>query len=413
MSSTLPVTSFPKNKIRILFLEGLHQSAVDTLNAAGYTNIDYHTRSMPEDKLIKALQGVHIMGIRSKTQITENVIKNANRLLGLGCFCIGTNQVNLDCATEMGITVFNSPYSNTRSVAELVIGNIIMLIRRVPEKNKAAHTGIWLKDATGSYELRGKTLGIIGYGHIGSQVSVLAEGFGMNIIYYDTEMVLTLGNAVAVGSMDELLKRSDIVTLHVPGTPETKNMLTAERQAQMKSGSILLNLSRGDVVDLEALTANLRGGHISGAAIDVYPEEPKKRGALFSTPLQGLDNVILTPHVGGSTQEAQKNIGIDVATKLIKLLDKGSTTGSLTVPPLNLPTQDKTHRIVHIHLNQPGVLSEINNILSELGLNILAQYLNTNSKIGLVVLDVDQNTTPKTLEKLKTVKGTLRSWILY
>ena len=412
-SPTPAVTSFPKDKIRILLLEGLHQSAVDTLNTAGYTNIDYHTRSMPEDELIEALQGVHVVGIRSKTKMTEKVIKSANRLLGLGCFCIGTNQVDLNCATQTGIAVFNSPYSNTRSVAELVIGNSIMLIRRVPERNKAAHAGTWLKDAAGSFELRGKTLGIIGYGHIGSQVSVLAEGFGMKVIYYDTEMVLPLGNAVAVDSLDELLKLSDIVTLHVPGTPETKNMLTAQRQAVMKQGSILLNLSRGDVVDLEALTANLRGGHISGAAVDVFPEEPKKKGESFSTSLQGLDNAILTPHVGGSTQEAQKNIGIDVATKLINLLDRGATTGSLTVPPLNLPTQDQTHRIVHIHHNQPGVLSEINSILSKLGLNILAQYLNTNSEIGLVVLDVDQNTTAETLKKLKAVHGTLKAWILY
>ncbi len=413
MSASTPITSFPKDKIKILLLEGLHQSAVDTLNKAGYTNIDYHKRSMPEDELIETMQGAHVVGIRSKTQMTENVLKNANRLLGLGCFCIGTNQVDLQVATESGITVFNSPYSSTRSVAELVIGNAIMLIRRVPERSKAAHAGTWLKDAAGSFELRGKTLGIIGYGHIGSQVSVLAEGFGMNVIFYDVETVLPLGNANSVDSLDELLEVSDVVSLHVPGTPETKNMLDANRQAKMKQGSILLNLSRGDVVDIEALAANLRGGHISGAAADVFPEEPKKKGDSFATPLQGLDNVILTPHVGGSTQEAQKNIGIDVANKIVNLLDKGSTMGSLTVPPLNLPTQASTHRIVHIHLNQPGVLSEINNILSKLGLNILAQYLNTNSTIGLVVLDVDQKTTKDTLEKLKAVQGTLRSWILY
>ena len=331
----------------------------------------------------------------------------------IGCFCIGVNQVDLRAATKNGVAVFNAPYSNTRSVAELVIGLSILLIRRIPDKNKAAHEGIWMKDAKNSYELRGKTLGIIGYGNIGSQVSVLAEAMGMKVIFYDVETKLPLGNAEDAKSMKELLSRADIVTLHVPETSQTKNLITKNNLKYFKKGAILINYARGEVVDLEALRKAILDGHIGGAAIDVFPWEPEKNGDRFQTPLQDLPNVILTPHVGGSTEEAQQNIGEDVSTKLFNFLEKGITFGSHTVPGLALPPQEGSHRILHIHNNVPGVLSEINTTLSKNNINILGQYLKTNDEIGYVVLDVDKQISSKALHLLREVKQTIKVRILY
>ena len=412
-STKRSLTSYPKDKIKILLTEGVHKCAVKEFNNAGYHNIEYLTKALSEQELLKKIKDVHLLGIRSKTNVPRVVFEKANKLLGVGCFCIGVNQVDLDAATETGVTVFNSPYSNTRSVAELVIASSIMLVRKIPEKNEAAHRGVWLKEAKGSYELRGKTIGIIGYGHIGSQVSVLGESMGLNVIYYDIVPKLPLGNARSVKSLNELLKRSDVVTLHVPATSETKNMMTATRLRQMKKGSILLNLSRGNVVDIDALKDALDSKHLSGAAIDVFPVEPKSKGEMLETPLRDMPNVILTPHIGGSTVEAQENIGMDVSAKLINLVDAGATVGSHTVPPLSLPTQKDTNRILHIHHNVPGVLSEINSILRDLNVNIVGQYLKTNEKIGYVVLDIEGTIAKKALEQLKKIEHTIRARILY
>lgn len=406
-------TSYPKDKIKVLLLEGLNKSAVDTFEQAGYTNIEKYDKALGEDELIKKLKDVHILGIRSKTQITEKVLKNAPKLLGLGAFCIGTNQIDLVTATKLGIAVFNSPYSNTRSVAELVIGESIMLIRRLPDKDRAAHQGNWQKDAKGSHELRGKTLGIIGYGHIGSQVSVLAESMGLKVIYYDVEPKLPLGNAEPVDSMDKLLKRADIVSLHVPGIPTTVNLLNEEKIQKIKKGAILLNLSRGNVVDLDAARKALDSGRLSGMGVDVFPVEPKQKGEGFVSPLQGAPNTILTPHIGGSTEEAQVNIGFDVAGKLVNWLDNGSTVGSLTVPALNLPIQLDTNRFLHIHANQPGVLSELNSIVGKMNVNIVGQYLKTTEDIGYVVLDTQKKDPKDLLKALDKAKHTIRTRILY
>jgi D-3-phosphoglycerate dehydrogenase len=407
-------TSYPKEKIKILLLEGVSPSAVEEFRQAGYTNITTNSKALGEAELAEAIQDVHILGIRSKTNITKRVFEKAEKLLGVGCFCIGTNQVDVKTATQDGVTVFNSPYSNTRSVAELVIANIIMLMRRVPEKNTAAHKGDWMKDSSGCFEIRGKTLGIVGYGHIGSQVSVLAESLGLKVIYYDIEPKLPLGNATPIKSLTDLLKKADIVTLHVPGGKGTENLLSAARIKGMKKGAILLNLSRGGVVDLDALRDALVSGDIGGAGIDVFPIEPEGKGDKFQSPLQNLPNVILTPHVGGSTEEAQVNIGIDVATKLISLMDTGSTMGSVSVPGLSLPVQQGTHRLLNIHKNVPGILSEINSIMSGMNVNILGQYLKTNEEIGYVVLDVDKRSdSGEVLKKLREVKHTIKARILY
>ncbi|MDR9419244.1 phosphoglycerate dehydrogenase [Gracilimonas sp.] len=405
--------SYPKKNIKVLLLEGIHQSAVENFKDHHFVNIETHDVAWSEEELLENLEDVHLIGIRSKTQITEKVIKNAPKLKGIGCFCIGTNQVDLKAATMDGVTVFNSPYSNTRSVAELVIAESIMLMRRIPLRDKKAHEGTWLKDAKDSYEVRGKKLGIIGYGHIGSQVSVLAENMGFDVYYYDIEPKLPMGNATRVESMDELLQISDIVTLHVPATPSTELLIDAEALNQMKEGSILLNLSRGSVVDIPALRDALKSGQIAGAGVDVYPQEPESKGESFKTELQNIPNVILTPHIGGSTIEAQYNIGKDVSTKLINLIDNGTTVGSHTVPPLNLPVQKDAHRILHVHENKPGVLSEINNLLSEMDINILGQYLKTNEYIGYVVLDIDKESVERILDEMNKVKHTIRTRILY
>lgn len=406
-------TSYPKEKIRILFLENISEAAVKNFRQHGYTRVEKISKALSEEELIKEIRDVHILGIRSKTHITPNTLNAAKKLQAIGCFCIGVNQVDLKSAMEHGIAVFNAPYSNTRSVAELVIGAAIMLIRRIPDKNKAAHEGIWMKEAKGSYELRGKTLGIIGYGNIGSQVSVLAESLGMKVIFYDVETKLPLGNAEDAKSLKELLSRADVVTLHVPETSQTTNLVNKNNLKYFKNGSILINYARGEVVDLEALRKALLDGHISGAAIDVFPQEPEKNGDRFQTPLQDVPNVILTPHVGGSTEEAQQNIGEDVSLKLFNFLEKGITFGSHTVPALSLPPQEGAHRILHIHKNVPGVLSEINTELSKHHINILAQYLKTNNEIGYVVLDVDKKISGEAFRLLKEVKATIKVRLLY
>ncbi len=406
-------TSYPKEKINILLLENISETAIQNIKNAGYASVKKYTGALNEEDLINEVKDVHMLGIRSKTNITQKVLDHAPKLQAIGCFCIGTNQVNLKSAAQHGVTVFNAPYSNTRSVAELVIGSSIMLIRRIPDKNIAAHEGKWMKDAKGSFELRGKTLGIIGYGNIGSQLSVLAEALGMKVIFYDTLTKLPLGNAVACKSMKELLGRADVVSLHVPELESTKNLINKQAIKQFKKGSILINYARGEVVDIEALAAALKNGDLGGAAIDVFPVEPEKNGDAFSTPLQGLPNVILTPHIGGSTQEAQENIGVDVSSKLVNFLEKGITYGSHTVPPINLPLLAGAHRILHIHRNVPGVLSEINTTLSNASINILGQYLATNEMIGYVVLDVDKQLSKNAFELLKHVKETIKVRMLY
>lgn len=406
-------TSYPKDKINILFLENISDVAVKFFNASGYSNVTKLSGALSEEQLIKEIKNVHLLGIRSKTKITPKVLAAAEKLQAIGCFCIGVNQVDLKTATKQGVAVFNAPYSNTRSVAELVIGASILLIRKIIDKNIAAHKGIWLKDATGSYELRGKTLGIIGYGNIGSQLSVLAESLGMKVIFYDTETKLPLGNAVAKKSLKEVLSNADVVSLHVPDLPSTKNLINKGNIKYFKKGSILINYARGEVVDLDALAKALSSGEISGAAIDVFPWEPEKNGETFTTPLQGLPNVLLTPHIGGSTQEAQQNIGDDVSAKLFNYLEKGVSFGSHTIPPLSLPPQEGTHRILHVHNNVPGVLSEINTQLSKHKINILGQYLKTNDNIGYVVLDVDKGLSKNALELLKDVKATIKVRMLY
>jgi D-3-phosphoglycerate dehydrogenase len=406
-------TSYPKQKIKILLLENVSTSAFERFEEAGYADIKKANGAMSEEELKKAIKDVHILGIRSKTQVSKAVLNQAEKLLSIGCFCIGTNQVDLKTANEKGVAVFNAPYSNTRSVAELVIGLMIMLIRKVSDKNIAAHKGIWLKDAKGCYEMRGKTLGIVGYGNIGSQVSILAEAFGMRVVYYDVERKLPVGNAQGVSKLNDLLKQADIVTLHVPGGNGTKNLINSTALSQMKKGSLLLNYSRGEVVDLDALKKALEKNHIAGAAIDVFPWEPEKNGDAFETPLQGLSNVILTPHIGGSTEEAQLNIGEDVADKLVAYLETGSTYGSHTLPVINVPPLSSKHRILHIHKNIPGVLGDINTKLSTHNINISGQYLSTNEAVGYVILDIDSKLSKSALALLKEVKGTIKTRMLY
>lgn len=394
-------------------LENISDAAVEGLRAGGYANVQKINGALSEEQLIDAVQGVHLLGIRSKTRVTRDVIEAADKLLAIGAFCIGVNQVDLRAATESGVAVFNAPYSNTRSVAELVIGLCVMLIRKIADKNAAAHRGEWLKEASGSFELRGKTLGIIGYGNIGSQVSTMAEAMGLQVIYYDAATKLPLGNAKQTSDLKDLLKRSNIVTLHVPSDATTRNMIDAEALKAMRKGSILINHSRGDVVDLDALAKALRSGKLAGAAVDVFPEEPEKNGDPFTTVLQNLPNVILTPHIGGSTEEAQANIGLDVTSKLIKYLDFGTSEGSHTVPPVSLPPQAGTHRILHIHRNIPGVLGEINSRLSDHGINITGQYLKTNDEIGYVILDVESKLSKEAFELLKDVPGTVKARMVY
>lgn len=411
--ATAQQTSYPKEKIKVLLLENISDLAVKNFQSQGYVSVEKLTKALTEDELVKAIKDVHILGIRSKTMITPKVLAAATKLQAIGCFCIGVNQVNLQSATEHGVAVFNAPYSNTRSVAELVIGLSIMLIRRIPDKNKAAHQGIWMKDAKGSFELRGKTLGIIGYGNIGSQVSVLAEAMGMKVLFYDAETKLPLGNAVDGKTLKEVLGKSDVVTMHVPDTTQTRNIINKTTIKYFKKGSILINYARGEVVDLDALRKAIIEGHIAGAAIDVFPWEPEKNGDTFQSPVQDLPNVILTPHIGGSTEEAQQNIGEDVSNKMLNFLEKGITFGSHSVPALALPPQEGSHRILHIHKNVPGVLSAINTQLSRHNINIVGQYLKTNETIGYVVLDVDRKLSKQAVQLLKEVKETIKVRLLY
>lgn len=407
------LTSYPKEKINILFLENISEAAAEQFTATGYSSVKKIKGAISEADLIKEIKNIHILGIRSKTQITAAVLQAASKLQAIGCFCIGVNQVDVNAASASGIAVFNAPYSNTRSVAELVIGASILLIRKIIDKNKAAHEGKWMKDATGSHELRGKTIGIIGYGNIGSQVSVLAEALGMKVIFYDAETKLPLGNASDSKSLKELLQTSDIVTLHVPEIDSTKNLINRQTLANCKQGAIIINYARGTVIDLSALQKAILSGHIGGAAIDVFPDEPEKNGDSFVSVLQNLPNVILTPHIGGSTQEAQNNIGLDVSTKLFNYLEKGISTGSHSIPALALPPQEGAHRILHIHNNVPGVLSSINTLLSKNKINILGQYLKTNDSTGYVVLDLDKSLSKNAMELLKSVKGTKKVRMLY
>jgi D-3-phosphoglycerate dehydrogenase len=412
MSTSLK-TSYPKDKIKVLFLENISDAAVQYFKIQGYTDVKKVAGALSEEDLIKVIKDVHILGIRSKTFISKKVLDHAKKLQAIGCFCIGTNQVDMKACKQKGIAVFNAPYSNTRSVAELVIGSSIMLIRKIIDKNTAAHKGIWNKDAKGSFELRGKTMGLIGYGNIGTQTSIMAEAMGMKVKFYDVETKLPLGNAHAVKSIKELVSTSDIISLHVPETASTKNLISKEVLKQFKQGSILINYARGEVVDLDALAAALKAKQLSGAAIDVYPWEPEKNGDHFETPLQGLSNVLLTPHVGGSTEEAQENIGEDVSIKLYQYLERGVSNGSLSIPTISLPPVDGAHRILHIHNNVPGVLSAINTVMSKNKINIVGQYLKTNEEIGYVVLDVDSKLSKTALALLKEVKETIRVRLLY
>lgn len=405
--------SLGKDKIRFLLLEGVHQNALDVLHAAGYTNIEYLKTALDEDVLIEKIKDAHFVGIRSRTQITERVLEAADKLIAIGCFCIGTNQVNLDAAMARGIPVFNAPYSNTRSVAELVLGELILLLRGIPEKNFLVHRGGWSKSAEGSYEARGKTLGLVGYGSIGSQLSVLAESLGMKVIYFDVITKLPLGNARQVGTMDELLAQSDVVSLHVPELPSTKDMMKAEQFAKMKKGAIFINAARGTTVDIEALADAIKSKHLGGAAIDVFPKEPKANDEEFMSALRGLDNVILTPHIGGSTLEAQANIGLEVAEKFVRYSDTGATTTAVNFPEVAIPQQEGTHRLLHIHQNVPGVLSAVNSLFAENNINICAQSLMTKGDVGYLVIDVEDSDSEVALEKIQGVAGTLRVRVLY
>ncbi|GAA5647970.1 MULTISPECIES: phosphoglycerate dehydrogenase [Vibrio] len=405
--------SLDKEKIKILLLEGVHPSAVEVLQAAGYTNIEYHKGSLPEDELLEAVKDVHFIGLRSRTNITQQVIDSAEKLVAIGCFCIGTNQVDLNAAAKRGIPVFNAPFSNTRSVAELVLGQVLLLLRGIPEKNALAHRGIWKKSADHSFEARGKRLGIIGYGHIGTQLGIIAENLGMRVYYYDIENKLSLGNATQIHTMSELLNKCDVISLHVPETPETKDMMGEAEFARMKPGAIFINAARGTVVDIPALCHALESGHLAGAAIDVFPVEPKTNADPFESPLQKFDNVILTPHVGGSTQEAQENIGVEVAGKLAKYSDNGSTLSSVNFPEVSLPEHRGTSRLLHIHTNRPGILTQINTIFAQDGINIAGQYLQTSADIGYVVIDVETERSEEALAKLKGIEGTIRARILH
>ncbi|GLS24922.1 phosphoglycerate dehydrogenase [Marinibactrum halimedae] len=405
--------SLDKDKIKIVLLEGIHSSAVATLNEAGYHNIDTYKTALPEEKLIEVIKDAHFIGIRSRTQLTRRIFEHAEKLTAVGCFCIGTNQVDLGAAQEHGVAVFNAPYSNTRSVAELVLAEAILLLRGIPEKNAVCHRGGWMKTAVGSYEVRGKTLGIIGYGAIGTQLSVLAESLGMKVRFYDVVTKLPLGNAQQIRNLNDLLGMADIVSLHVPELPSTKMMMGADQLAQMKPGAVLINASRGTVVDIEALAASLESKHLSGAAIDVFPVEPRGNDDEFLSPLRNIDTAILTPHIGGSTQEAQENIGLEVAEKLAKYSDNGTTISSVNFPEVALPQHGEAHRLLHIHKNIPGVLTAINRVFSDNNLNICSQYLQTNEKVGYVVLDVDSGDSDLALEQLKQIEGTIRARVLF
>jgi D-3-phosphoglycerate dehydrogenase / 2-oxoglutarate reductase len=405
--------SLEKDKIRILLLEGVHDTAVENLKMHGYTNVELLKEALTGDDLINKIKDAHMVGIRSRTQLTEEVIAAADKLMAIGCFCIGTNQVDLNAALVRGIPVFNAPYSNTRSVAELVVAQAVMLMRGIPQRNAACHAGGWLKNAKDSYEVRGKVFGVVGYGNIGAQASVLAESMGMKVFFYDTVTKLPMGNATQVASLNELLAMSDVVSLHVPDTAATRWMMGEEQIRAMKPKSHLINAARGKVVDIDALAGALRDGHLLGAAIDVFPEEPKSNDDEFISPLREFDNVILTPHVGGSTQEAQENIGGEVSEKLARYSDNGSTLSAVNFPEVSLPAHPDMHRLLHIHQNVPGILTQINTALSENNINIRGQYLQTNESIGYVVVDVQSECSALALQKMGDIDGTIRTRVLF
>ncbi len=405
--------SLEKSKIRFLLLEGVHPSAVETLQRAGYHNIEQHQKALPPEELKRAIADAHFVGIRSRTQLTEDIFDAAKKLVAVGCFCIGTNQVDLRAATARGIAVFNAPFSNTRSVAELVIAEAILLLRGVAEKNAAAHRGEWLKTAANSFEIRGKKLGIIGYGNIGMQLGVMAEGLGMQVQFFDVTNKLPLGNARQVASLEQLLASSDVVSLHVPENRSTGNMIGAGQLAQMKPGSILINASRGTVVDIDALAGQLASGRLGGAAIDVFPVEPRSNDEEFLSPLRQFDNTFLTPHIGGSTIEAQENIGTEVAEKLARYSDNGTSTSSVNFPEVALPEHAGSHRLLHVHHNVPGVMGEINRVFSDNKLNIVAQFLQTNEAIGYVVIDIEAEYSDLALARLSSIEGTIRCRVLF
>ncbi|MEM6707737.1 MAG: phosphoglycerate dehydrogenase [Pseudomonadota bacterium] len=409
----MDATSLAKNKIRVLLLEGIHQSAVDAFAAAGYSNLERRPGALQGNDLAAALADVHILGIRSRSQLTNAIINQAPKLFAVGCFCIGTNQVNLDAARGRGVPVFNAPYSNTRSVAELVLAEAILLLRGVPRRSMQMHRNEWQKSANNAFEVRGKTLGVVGYGNIGAQLGVLAESLGMRVLFYDVIKKLKLGNAQQVDTLPELLAAADVVSLHVPATPQTANMIGAAELAHMKPSAVLLNASRGNVIDIDALAAALRGDALLGAAIDVFPEEPKSNEDPFASPLVGLDNVILTPHIGGSTVEAQASIGSEVADKLVRYSDNGSTVSAVNFPQVALPEHPGQHRLLHVHENQPGVMNNINRVFSEEGLNIAAQYLQTQENVGYVVMDIESEDSDRGLEALRSVPGTIRTRVLF
>ncbi len=406
-------TSTDKRKIRFLLLEGVHPSAVQLLREAGYSQIESLPGALPEDELKRRIADVHFLGIRSRTQLTAGVLAHAQKLAAVGCFCIGTNQVDLAAASQRGIAVFNAPYSNTRSVAELVLAEAILLMRGVPEKNAVSHRGGWHKSASGSYEIRGKTLGIVGYGSIGAQLSVLAEALGMQVVFFDVVTKLPLGNARQLPSLADVLRQADVVSLHVPETPATQWMIGAEQIALMKPESVLINAARGQVVVIEALAEAVRQKRLLGAAIDVFPQEPRSNEDVFESPLRGLDNVILTPHIGGSTKEAQESIGVEVAAKLVKYSDNGTTTSSVNFPEVAVPAHPGQHRLLHVHRNVPGVMSHINQVFSDSGINIAAQYLQTRGDVGYVVIDIDAAHSEVALQRLLDVPGTLRCRVLF
>jgi D-3-phosphoglycerate dehydrogenase / 2-oxoglutarate reductase len=406
--------SLPKERIRILLLEGVHDSAVELMARAGYVQVVRHPKALDGEALLEAVRGVHLIGIRSRTQLTEEVFAAADRLVAVGCFCIGTNQVDLRAARVRGIPVFNAPFSNTRSVAELVVGEIVMLMRRIPDKSAAAHRGMWDKSAAGSHEVRGKTLGIVGYGNIGSQLSVLAEAFGMRVIYHDIQDRLPHGNAQKAASLHDLLGRADVVSLHVPETAATEGMIGPDEIAAMKPGALLINNSRGTVVDLDAAAAALRERRIAGAAIDVFPTEPASNNEKFVSPLQNLPNVLLTPHIGGSTAEAQERIGEEVGRRLVEYSDTGSTIGAVNFPQVQLPSRPNGIRFMHVHRNVPGLLRRVNDVFGNSGMNIAAQFLQTDGDIGYVVVESDTPANPEAiLEQLRAIEGTIRARLIY
>ncbi len=412
MSPTDPSTSFPKDQIKVLLLENIHPSAHELFQAEHF-QLETLKTALGEEELVRRVEDVHVLGIRSKTRITERVVAAARRLLGVGCFCIGTNQVDLDAARKRGLPVFNAPFSNTRSVAEMIMSEIVMLSRRLGDRVREMHAGQWQKVATGSFEVRGKTLGIIGYGHIGRQVGVIAEALGMRVLFFDIIAKLPMGNNRSTKTLDELLAQSDFITLHVPETAQTKNMLGAREIAVMRAGSYVLNASRGHVIDIDALAAGLKSGHLAGAAIDVFPQEPESNSDGFSTPLRGLANVVLTPHIGGSTAEAQEAIGREVGSALVRFVNTGATTGAVNFPQIELPPTPGKHRILNVHQNIPGVLRDINRIVSDKGANIAAQVLATDSDIGYLVMDLDQDVSRAVKTAVGALETSIKTRILY